>query len=97
VHWLPLAKFAYNNSIRSSTGAILFFTEKSCHLSIEATFQAILSDRSVPDQSDAKAQAEKLVELLAAIGQCWKAVTVTQQKYADRCTKPRMFEVSDTV
>ncbi len=46
---------------------------------------------------DAKAQAEKLVELWAAIEQRWKEVTATQRKYADRCTKPREFAVGDMV
>jgi hypothetical protein len=45
----------------------------------------------------AKAQAEKLVELLPAIEQRWKEVTVTLWKYADRRTKPRTFEVGDMV
>jgi hypothetical protein len=37
VHWLLLAKFAYNNSIHASTGITLFFAEKSFHPSIETT------------------------------------------------------------
>ncbi len=46
---------------------------------------------------NAKAWAEKLVELQATIEQRWKEVTVTQQKYVDRRTKPCAFEVSDMV
>jgi hypothetical protein len=97
VHWLPLAEFAYNNSVHASTGVTPFFTEKGFHPSIEATVQANLANRSVPDVPDAKAQAEKLVELRAAIEQHWKEVTATQWKYADRRTKPREFEVGDMV
>jgi hypothetical protein len=97
VHWLPLAEFAYNNSIHASIGITPFFAEQGFHPSIEATVRAIPADRSVPDVPDAKARAEKLVELWAAIEQRWKKVTATQRKYADRCTKPREFEVGDKV
>ncbi len=62
MRWLPLAKFAYNNSIHASTGATPFFAEKSFHPSIEATVRAILADGSILDVSDAGAQEEKLVE-----------------------------------
>jgi hypothetical protein len=61
LHWLPLAEFAYNNSVHASTGVTLFFTENGFHLSIKATVGAILADGSVPDVPDAKAWAEKLV------------------------------------
>jgi hypothetical protein len=46
---------------------------------------------------DAKARAEKLVELRAAIEQHWKEVTATQRKYTNRRTKSRELEVGDTV
>jgi hypothetical protein len=63
VHWLTLAKFAYNNSVHASTGVTPFFAEKCFYLSLKATVWAIPADGSVPDVPDAKAQAEKLVEL----------------------------------
>jgi hypothetical protein len=44
VHWLPLAKFAYNNSIHASTDVTPFFAEKGFHPSIEATVWAIPAD-----------------------------------------------------
>jgi hypothetical protein len=37
VYWLPLAEFAYNNSVHASTGITLFYAEKGFHPSIEAT------------------------------------------------------------
>jgi hypothetical protein len=80
VHRLPLTELAYNNSIHASTGITLFFAGKGFHRSIEATVRAILADGSVRDVPDAKAQAEKLVELRAAIEQRWKEVIVTQRK-----------------
>jgi hypothetical protein len=92
-----LAEFAYNNSIHASTGVMPFYAEKGFHPSIEATVQAIPADRSVPDVPDAMACAERLVELRVAIEQRWKEVTASQPKYADRCTKPREFEVGDMV
>jgi hypothetical protein len=57
LHWLPLAKFAYNNSDHASTGVTQFFTEKGFHPSIEATVWAIPTNESVPDMPDRKAQA----------------------------------------
>jgi hypothetical protein len=97
VYWLPLAEFAYNNSAHASTGVTPFYAEKGFHPSIEATVQAIPADGSVPDVPDAMARAKRLVELRVAIEQRWEEVTPTQQKYADRHTKPREFEVGDKV
>jgi hypothetical protein len=37
VYWLPLAEFAYNNSVHASTGVTLLYAEKAFHPSIEAT------------------------------------------------------------
>jgi hypothetical protein len=97
VHWLPLAKFAYNNSVHAFTSVTLFFAEMGFHPSKEVTVRAIPADRSVADVPDAKAQAEKLVELRAAIEQRWKEITATQRKYADRHTKSPNSEVGDMV
>jgi hypothetical protein len=97
VHWLPLAKFAYNNSIHASIGVTQFFTEKGFYPSIAATVRAIPADRSVPNVPDAEAWAEKLVELQAAIEQRRNEVTATQWTYADRCTKACKSEVGDMV
>jgi predicted NAD/FAD-binding protein len=97
VHWLPLAEFTYNNSVHTSTSLMPFFAEKGFHPSIEITIWAIPADGSVPDVPDAKAQAEKFVELQAAIKQRWKEVITIQRMYADKCTKPREFKVGDIV
>jgi transposase InsO family protein len=97
VYWLPLAEFAYNNSVHASTGVTPFYAEKGFHPSIEATVQAIPADGTFLDVPDAKARAEQLVELRTAIEQRWKKVTATQRKYADRRTKPHEFEVGDMV
>jgi hypothetical protein len=68
VHWLPIAEYAYNNSVYASTSVTPFFAEKGFHSSIEATVWAIPVEGFVPDVPDAKAQTKKLVELRAAIG-----------------------------
>jgi hypothetical protein len=49
------------------------------------------------DVPNAKAWADRLVELWAAIEPCWKKVTAMQQKYAERRTRPRKFAVGDMV
>jgi hypothetical protein len=69
VYWLPLAGFAYSNSVHASTGVTPFYAEKGFHPGIEATVQAIPADGTVPDVPDAKARAERLVELRTAIEQ----------------------------
>jgi hypothetical protein len=97
VHWLPLAALAYNNRVHALTGVTPLFTEQGFYCSTEATVRAILASGSIPDVPDAKAGAEMLVELWAAIEQRVKEVTTTQRKYADRPTKPREFEVGDMV
>ncbi len=73
-----------------------FFAKKGFNPSIEATDLAIPADRFDLDMPDAKARAEKLVELWAVIEQCWKEVTTTQWKYAERHTQPSEFKVGDT-
>jgi hypothetical protein len=88
VHWLPLAEFAYNDSVYASIGITPFYAEKGFHPSIEATVQAILANGYIPNVPNARARAEKLVKLWAAIEQRWKEVTATQRKYAIRWTKP---------
>ncbi len=97
VYWLPLAEFAYNNSVHASVGVTPFYAEKGFHPSIEATIQDIPADRIVLDLPDARARADRLVDLWAAIEQCWKKVTATQRKYADRRTRPPEFAVGDMV
>jgi hypothetical protein len=97
VHWLPLAEIAYNNSVHASTSITLFFADKGFHPSVETTIKAIVANRFVLDVPDAKAGAEKLVELWAAIEQHWNEAIATQLKYTDRRTKRREFEVSDIV
>ncbi len=97
VYWLPLAELAYNNSVHASTSVTLFYAEKGFHPSIEATVQAIPANGSVTDLPDVMARTEHLVELRITIEQRWKKVTVTQQKYANRRTKHRQFEVGDMV
>ncbi len=97
VNWILLAKFAYNNSVHASTSVMPFFSEKVFQPRIDATIKAILADEFISNVTNAIAQAEKLVALQAAIEQCWKEVTTTQQQYADRRTKPCKIEVSDMV
>jgi hypothetical protein len=94
---LPRAQFAYNNNIYVSTGVTKFFAENGFHPSIEATIHDVPVGRSVLDVPDAKAQAERLAEFRAAVEQRWRMVSATQQKYADRRTKPHEFQADDVV
>jgi hypothetical protein len=41
VHWLPLAEFAYNNSVHASTSVTQFFAKIGFYRSIEAIIWAI--------------------------------------------------------
>jgi hypothetical protein len=63
--WLPLAEFAYNNSVYASTGMTPFYEEQMVHPNIEEVVREIPADGSVPDVPDSKALAEKMVELCA--------------------------------
>jgi hypothetical protein len=92
-----LAEFAYNNSFYASTGVTPFYAEWMVYPSIEEAVRDVLDDRSVPDVPDAKARAEQMVKLRAFLEKRWREATVTQQKYADRRTKPRKFTVGDMV
>ncbi len=67
MHWLPLAKFAYDNSDDALTGITPFSAEKCFHPSIKATVLACAANGCIPDVPNVSAWAEKLVELLAVI------------------------------
>jgi hypothetical protein len=67
VYWLPIAEFAYNKNMHACTGVTSLYAEKSFHSSMEATVQAIPADRTFPDVPDARVNADRLVELWAAI------------------------------
>ncbi len=97
VTWLPLAEFAYNNSVHASTGVTPFYAEQMVHPSIEEAVRDAPVDGSVPDVPDAKARAEQMVELRAFLEKRWREATATQRKYADRRSKLREFAVGDMV
>ncbi len=97
VYWLPLAEFAYNNSVYASTGVTPFYAEKGFYPSIEATVHAIPADGTILDVPNTRVRADQLVKLWAAIEQHWKEVTAMQRKYVDKHTKPREFVIGDMV
>jgi hypothetical protein len=97
VTWLPLAEFAHNNSVHTSTGVTPFYAERMVHPNIEEAVREIPTDGSVPDVPDAKARAEQMVELRVFLEKCWQEATATQRKYADRRLKPRQFALGDMV
>jgi hypothetical protein len=97
VHWLPLAKFAYNNSIHASTGLTPFYAEKAHHPELSECIREVQADCSVPDVPDTCARAQKVLEISAVLERRWNKATAIQRKYADRHTKPRDFAVSDMV
>jgi hypothetical protein len=71
--------------------------KKGCKSSIEVTVWAITANRSVPYVPDVKARAGTLVELWASMKQHWKEVTMGQQKYIDRRTKPHKSGMGEMV
>jgi hypothetical protein len=97
VSWLPLAEFAYNNSVHASTGVTPFHAERMVYPNIEEGVREILANGSVLDMPDAKARAEQMVELRAFLEKRWREATATQRKYTNRRTKPREFAVGDMV
>jgi hypothetical protein len=97
VHWLPLAKFAYNNSVHASTGLTPFYAEKAHHPWMSECIREVPADGSVPDVPIARARAQRVLEIRAVLAKRWKEATATQRKYADRCTKPREFTLGDMV
>jgi hypothetical protein len=76
--WLPLAEFAYNNSIYASTGVTPFYAKQMVLPNIEEAVREIPADGSVPDVPDSKARAEKMVELCAFLEKRWREATTTQ-------------------
>jgi hypothetical protein len=97
VRWLPQAEFAYNNSVHASMGLTPFYAEKTHHPGLSECIQEVPIDGSVPNVSDARARAQKVIEIRAVLEKRWKEATATQQKYADKRMKPRESAVGDMV
>jgi hypothetical protein len=93
VYRLTPAELAYNNSVHASKDVMDFHAKKGFYASIEDTVLAILGDESVLDLLDARAWADRPVELQVAIEQQWKKVTATQQKYSNRNIKHYVFTI----
>jgi hypothetical protein len=77
VHWLPLAEFAYNNSVHAFIGLLPFYAAKGIQHSIKAAMQVFPAYGSVPDVPNIRACAKQLMELWAAVKQRWKEATTT--------------------
>ncbi len=55
------------------------------------------ADGSVPDVPDARARAQRVLEIRAVLEKRWKEATATKRKYADRCTKPQDLAMANMV
>jgi hypothetical protein len=97
VHWLPLAKFAYNTSVHALTGLTPFYAAKAHHPEMSECIREVPADGSVPDVPDARARAQRVLEICVVLEKRWKEATATQRKYTDRRTKPQEFAVGDMV
>ncbi len=80
VHWLPLGKYAYDNSVHASTGLTTFYAEKAHHPEMSECIMRVLADGLVPDVTDARARAQRVLEICAASEKRWKEATALQWK-----------------
>jgi transposase InsO family protein len=88
VHWLPLAKFAYNNSVDALTGLTPFYAKNAHHPKLLEFIREVPAERSVPNFPNARAREQRVLEVRAVLEKRSKEATATQRKYVNRRTEP---------
>ena len=95
VEWLPLAKFAYNNSWQSTTGELLFY------LLMGQNPQFNDDVTKIPDHSPkVPAVTNRLRPLLQAreaLEQHWEAAITKQVEFYNKMVKPRSYSKGDLI
>jgi hypothetical protein len=90
--WLPLAEFAYNNSLHSATQKTPFFANFGFHPRFD------ISQFSLPENPVAEDHAAKLVAIQAQLSKHLQEAQDRYKSYADRHRQePPCFNVGDQV
>ncbi len=77
VYWLPLAKFAYNNSVNGPTGLTEIYAEKARHPEMSECIREVPANGFVPSVPDARSRAQEMLESCDVLEKFWKWVTAT--------------------
>ena len=91
--WLPMAKFAYNNSFHSTLGCSPFYALQGADLVIQQWLIKEM-DANIPA---AKEWAEAMATMRANVEVQWVRAQRTQAIYANWKTKPQVFNIRDMV
>ena len=95
VEWLPLAKFAYNNSWQSTTGELPFYLLMGQNSRFNDNITKI-PDHSpeVPVVTD---WLRPLLRVCEALEQCWEAAVTKQVEFYNKTVKPWSYSKGDLV
>ena len=95
VEWLPLAKFAYNNSWQSTTGELLFYLLMGQNPRFNDNVTKILDHSpKVPAVTD---QLRPLLWAWEALEQCWKVAVAKQVEFYNKTVKPWSYSKGDLI
>ena len=95
VEWLPLAKFAYNNSWQSTTGELPFYLLMGWNPRFDDNVTKI-PDHSpeVPVVTD---RLRPLLQVCETLEQCWEAAITKQVEFYNKMVKPQSYSKGDLV
>jgi hypothetical protein len=91
-HWLPVAEFAYNNSVHSATGFSPYYALTGRHARLDVDYSEL--DRDVPA---ARERIESLAEIRETLEKRLEDARATQRRFALRKTKPKTYAPNDLV
>jgi len=91
VHLLPLAEFAYNNTLQSATMVTPFFANKGFHPKLEVSLESVVSDSAHQVATDLKELHQYLHDQISC------AIKQYEAHSASRCLLIPAFKVGDTV
>lgn len=91
---LPLAQYAYNNSIHSTTGISPFFALYGYHPTINFEIEDDLSKKGVPT---AEERAKSLHSTREQLEKHWQNVVESQSKYYNQHHSPMAYKAGDLV